>query len=316
MLTFNEKEHLYQNDGKTLISTTQLMKKHHLAPSYDFVNSVILERSANRGSLIHKEIENFIKQGNLGFTDEVVEFMKVYPQGTAWKSETMVCNDVVAGTIDLLYMENDVPYIADIKTTSVIHKDAVSWQLSIYLYLYLHYNCEADEEATKKQYYETFGACYHFKKDSTLEIVHIPLKSYEDVERLIDCERKGIEFKYELDDVETELDRLVTLEQVINDLNAQVEEAKKKQEEFRSALIKAMKDRALKTFENENIKITLVQPSKTITTVDVDKMDADIVKAYNEAKTKYDAEAKKYTTTTQKPSKEYLKISLKENINE
>ena len=314
MLKFDETTHTYTNDGKVLISVTQLMKKHHLSPSYDFVNPEILERSAKRGTLIHKEIENYIKEGLLGFTDELDEFMKVYPKGNAWRSETQVYNDIVAGTIDLLYMENDTPYIADIKTTSVIHKEAVSWQLSIYLYLYLNENGASEEN--EKQYNETLGACYHFKKDSTLEIVHIPLKSYEDVERLIDCERKGIEFKYELDDVETELDRLVTLEQVINDLNAQVEEAKKKQEEFRSALIKAIKDRNLTKFEKDNVTITLVQPSKTVTKVDTEKMDAEIVKAYKEAKEKYDEEAKKYTTTTKVPNKEYLRITLKENNNE
>lgn len=316
MLTFNEEKHIYTNDGKKLISVTQLMKKYGLSPSYDSVNPVILERSANRGSLIHKEIENFIKFGTVGFTDEVLEFMKVYPQGTAWKSETMVCNDVVAGTIDLLYMDKDVPYIADIKTTSVIHKEAVSWQLSIYLYLYLHYDCEVDEEATQKQYSETFGQCFHFKKDATLEIVYIPLKDYKDVERLIDCERKGIPFKQELDEVDNELSNYLTLEQVINELNAQVEEVKKKQDEFKDALMKAMKDRKLTTFENDGVKITIVQPSKTITNVDVEKMDAKIVKDYEEAKTKYDEEAEKYTTRTKKPSKEYLKITLKENNNE
>lgn len=314
MLNFDESTHTYTNDGKVLISVTQLMKKHHLSPSYEFVNSVILERSANRGTLIHKEIENYIKEGIIGFTDEMDNFREAYNKGNAWKSETKVCNDIVAGTIDLLYMENDVPYIADIKTTSVIHKEAVSWQLSIYLYLYLNENGVSEEN--EKQYNETFGACYHFKKDSTLEIVHIPLKPYSEVERLLDCERKGVEFKCEIDIMDNELSQFLSLEQVITDLNAQVEEAKKKQEEFKDALMKAMKERKLNTFEKDGVKITLVQPSKTVTNIDTEKMDAEIVKAYNEAKAKYDAEAKKYTTTTKVPSKEWLRITIKENNNE
>lgn len=314
MLNFDESTHTYTNDGKVLISVTQLMKKHHLSPSYEFVNSVILERSANRGTLIHKEIENYIKEGIIGFTDEMDNFREAYNKGNAWKSETKVCNDIVAGTIDLLYMENDAPYIADIKTTSVIHKEAVSWQLSIYLYLYLNENGTSEEN--EKQYNETFGACYHFKKDSTLEIVHIPLKPYSEVERLLDCERKGIEFKCEIDAVDNELSQFLSLEQVIADLNAQVEVAKKKQEEFKDALMKAMKDRKLNTFEKDGVKITLVQPSKTVTSVDTEKMDAEIVKNYNLAKAQYDAEAKKYTTSTKVQSKEYLRITLKENNNE
>ena len=122
MLEFNENNHTYTFDGKELISTTQLMRKHNLSPNYDMVNPEVLQSKAKKGTLIHKEIENFIKENKLGFTDELYEFQKYVKEHnlTSIKSETMVCNDIVAGTIDLMFMENDRPIIADIKTVNNI----------------------------------------------------------------------------------------------------------------------------------------------------------------------------------------------------
>lgn len=318
MLEFNETNHTYTFNGKVLISTTQLMRKHNLSPNYDMVNPEVLQAKAKKGTLIHKEIENFIKENKLGFTDELYEFQKYVKAHnlTSIKSETMVCNDIVAGTIDLMFMENDRPIIADIKTTSVVHKEAVSWQLSIYRYLYLSYVDGNIVPVKESEYNDVVGQVFHFNKEGILNVEEIPLKPYSDIERLFNCERLGMQFTLEIDEAENSLQNVVYLEKIINELNEKVEFAKKQQEEFNKTLMEAMKERKLNTFEKDGVKITLVQPSKTVTNVDIEKMDAEIVKAYNEAKEKYDAEAKKYTTSTKVPSKEYLRITIKEKNNE
>lgn len=318
MLEFNETNHTYTFDGKVLISTTQLMRKHNLSPNYDMVNPEVLQAKAKKGTLIHKEIENFIKENQLGFTDELYEFQKYVKAHnlTSIKSETMVCNDIVAGTIDLMFIENERPIIADIKTTSVVHKEAVSWQLSIYRYLYLSYVDGNIVPVEESEYNDVVGQVFHFNKEGELNVEEIPLKPYSDIERLFNCERLGMQFTLEIDEAENSLQNVVHLEKIINELNEKVEFAKKQQEEFKKTLMEAMKERKLNTFEKDGVKITLVQPSKTVTNVDIEKMDAEIVKAYNEAKAQYDAEAKKYTTSTKVPSKEYLRITIKENNNE
>lgn len=318
MLEFNETNHTYTFNGKVLISTTQLMRKHNLSPNYDMVNPEVLQAKAKKGTLIHKEIENFIKENQLGFTDELYEFQKYVKAHnlTSIKSETMVCNDIVAGTIDLMFIENDRPIIADIKTTSVVHKEAVSWQLSIYRYLYLSYVDGNIVPVKESEYNDVVGQVFHFNKEGILNVEEIPLKPYSDIERLFNCERLGMQFTLEIDEAENSLQNVVHLEKIINELNEKVEFAKKQQEEFKKTLMEAMKERKLNTFEKDGVKITLVQPSKTVTNVDIEKMDAEIVKAYNEAKVQYDAEAKKYTTSTKVPSKEYLRITIKEKNNE
>jgi hypothetical protein len=67
MIEFREDTHEYFLDGRKLISVTQLMRKHGLAPSYDAVPSAVLKAKAERGTLIHKEIEKYIKYGEIGF---------------------------------------------------------------------------------------------------------------------------------------------------------------------------------------------------------------------------------------------------------
>ena len=111
MLKFDEEKHIYTLDGKELISTTQLMRKHGLAPNYDGVSQEVLNAKARRGTLVHKEIENYIKSGLMGFTEEMYQFKDYADKNlnlAEIQSETMVSNDVVAGTIDLLMPKNNV----------------------------------------------------------------------------------------------------------------------------------------------------------------------------------------------------------------
>ena len=318
MLEFNETNHTYTFDGKVLISTTQLMRKHNLSPNYDMVNPEVLQAKAKKGTLIHKEIENFIKENQLGFTDELYEFQKYVKEHnlTSIKSETMVCNDIVAGTIDLMFIENERPIIADIKTTSVVHKEAVSWQLSIYRYLYLSYVDGNIVPVKESEYNDVVGQVFHFNKEGELNVEEIPLKPYSDIERLFNCERLGMQFTLEIDEAENSLQNVVHLEKIINELNEKVEFAKKQQEEFKKTLMEAMENRKLSTYERDGIKITLVKGKTKKEEILEDEMNKEIVEAYKNAKIKYDEEAKSHTKVTQVDRKPFLRITIKEKNNE
>ena len=170
MLEFNEEKHEYTLDGKKLISVTQLMQKHNLAPSYAGVSTDVLNAKAERGSLIHKEIEDYIKNKEIGFTPEMALFKEHVEQNKidVLESEYRVNNDIVAGTIDLVFIVNDVLYIADIKTTYQLHQEAVSWQLSIYGYLYWYNHDLQNKELAKLDYEQTYGQAFHFNKEGEL----------------------------------------------------------------------------------------------------------------------------------------------------
>lgn len=292
VVEFKEDTHEYFLDGRKLISVTQLMRKHGLAPSYDAVNSEVLRAKAERGTLIHKEIEDYIKTGAIGFTSELEAFINhINNSNTApLESEFIVNNDIVAGTVDMLAIDLNGKYLCDFKTTATLHKDAVSWQLSIYAELY---NLTNPAEPITK------GKAYHFQPDGTLKVVDIQLKPMAEVERLLECERKGEIYTQDLAVSNTALAELAEVESLIKSIEEQKKAAEAQAQELRASLMQAMEANGVTSFENERIKITYVAPT-TRTSVDSAKLKKELPEI-----------AEKYTKTSN--VKASLRITLKED---
>ena len=72
--TFDEEWHTFKLDGKILPSVTRLLDDG----SYDNVDPEILKRACERGTLIHKEVEMYLKRTEMGYTDEFNEFLNIY----------------------------------------------------------------------------------------------------------------------------------------------------------------------------------------------------------------------------------------------
>lgn len=292
MITFKEDTHQYFNEnGDYLISVTTLLKKHGLAPDYSAVSQEVLTAKAERGTFIHKEIEEFIKSDELGFSKEVYNFKEYNEQNgvKVLSSEFIIGNDIIAGTADLLILKDGELSIADIKTTSALHKDAVSWQLSIYAYLY----CEKFHERQIKK-----GYAYHFDNDGDLEVVEIALKPIEEIEKLLEAERNGVIYKFELKNVDNELMLLAEAEATIARYELQKKEAEEKAKELRAVIMQAMEENGVKSFENERIKLTYIAPTIR-TTIDSAKFKKELPEI-----------AEKYAKTSE--TKATLRITLKE----
>lgn len=264
MITFDEQKHEYTLDGKKLISVTQLMQKHGLAPNYAGVSTEVLEKKAERGSLIHAEIEDFIKNGEIGFTEELAQFRDYISKTkiASIESEKIVHNDLVAGTLDLLFIEDDIQTIADIKTTATLHKEAVSWQLSIYNYL----NGWTAEK----------GQAFHFNNEGVLKVVDIPFKPKEEVEKLMQAERNGEQ--YQLPQIVIDTNQLAIIEEatkIIAEADHMKKEAEIRMNEVKEAILKAMEKNSVKSFENDSLKITYVAPV-TKTTLDSARLKKEL----------------------------------------
>lgn len=270
-LVFDPQTHTYTLDGKALISVTQLMEKHGLSPNYNGVDEEVLKASAERGTLIHKEIENYIKKGEIGFTDECAEFVSyVRENNIAIKgSEVTFHNDIVAGTCDLVInSEKGYLIVADIKTTSTLHKDSVAWQLSLYAYL----------SGNKTM---NHGQAFHFSKDG-LKVVDIELKPVEEVEKLLECERKGEIYHQELVIEGFELAKFYEAEQIIVKAKEEQKRAEETQKEVYNAILKAMEEQGVKTYETDTMKIIYVAPTTRVTldTARLKKENPLMAKAY------------------------------------
>lgn len=287
---FDESTHTYTYNGKTLISTTQLLAKHHLSPDYSGVDEELLKMSAEYGNMVHKEIENYIKLGELSNNSlELASFIK-WLDNSGYEiidSEYIVCNDIIGGKADLLlrHIESGVYVIADIKTTSVIHQESVSWQLSLYNYF--------DENIAQ------LGMCLHFLKDGTLEIASIPLKTTQDIEKLIECERNGEIFTYELQGLDNAIIDLNRVETLIASYKALIKQAESEQKTIHEQIRQEMESRNIKTLDLPNMKITIVEDSNR-ETLDSKKLKVEQPEIYEQYK----------KVSLVKGS---LKITLKEN---
>ena len=282
MLEFNEENHEYKLDGKKLISVTQLMKKHGLIPNYDKVPKEMLQAKAERGTLIHEEIEAWIKQSEIGFTKETENFIQYTLSNNIEikASELQLHNDIVAGTCDLILNDKGQNVIADIKTTYQLHKDSVSWQLSIYLYLYLEWDYDEWWDSYK-------GQAFHFNKDGELNVVDIPLKPYTEIARLMTCERKGEIFTQTPEVLNVDLQEVIELENLIKYCENQKKNAEERSKKLKEVILKEMEDRNLQLIEKDGIKITYVSPT-TRKTIDSTALKKD-----------YPEIAEKYTKETQ-----------------
>lgn len=279
MLEFDAEKHEYTLDGKALISVTQLMKKHGLAPDYSAVPEDVLSKKARRGTLIHKEIEEWCKEGKEGFTDEAAAFARYAIENGVRivASEVTLHNDVVAGTCDLILNYGDGAYtIADVKTTSTLHRDAVSWQLSIYAAL------TGMAEIVR-------GQAIWFGPEG-MKAVDIPLKPKEEVERLFECERKGIPYQQTIPISEARLALLTEAELVIKRAKVELEAAQRQAQEIKDAVLKAMEEHGVKRFENEEVSVTYV-PAYSKESIDAKRLREESPETYERYKKQSEVQA-------------------------
>lgn len=269
MINFNEENHTYTNDsGKELISVTTLLKKAGISPNYDFVKKEVLTAASEKGTLIHEEIENWIKHQETGFTKELSNFITYIKEHNlkCLESELMVYNDDVAGTIDLI-LENDKGelILADIKTTSTIHYDSVSWQTSVYTDLYENLN---NDKVIKHL------QVFHFNKDGSLEVKEVAMKSHEMILKLYEF-AKNTETKFEIEcSNEYQLAKLYEAERIIEETKKQLELAQEQEKLVREVIIKSMKENGLTKFENDKISIC-IKAAYTQEKVDTKKLEED-----------------------------------------
>ena len=281
-IKFDENLHKYTVDGKEVISVTQLLQKHRITPSYDAVDKELLRMASERGTLIHEEVENWIKDREIGFTQEayyICDYLrdKIY-YGSEIISEQMVANDVVAGRFDLLFLDGKKRLVlADIKTGNSKHLFGWSWQLSLYKYLY------------EKMYGQKIESLIvMWAKNDGMTVIPCEYVGDDKIENLLNVEREG----RLISDVD-----LGVSEEELEDLQELLEEIDKKKEELnvmegkvkkiKNILYGTMEKNGVKTVDRNKLKITYVAPS-TRTSVDSKKLqkeEPEIYKKYVETTT-------------------------------
>lgn len=142
VLEYIDETHTYLYEGVVLPSITQVLKAK-FGGKYDGIPKATLERAAERGSEVHKAIEDFEQYGIECDLPELRnwKFLKKAYQFVCLDNEVPVVlfNDdepIAAGRLDLVLGENGVIGLGDIKRTATLDKNYLAYQLNLYRIAY------------------------------------------------------------------------------------------------------------------------------------------------------------------------------------
>lgn len=284
---FDEVEHTYHLNGKKLQGITGTLIPHAIGQKYADVPEHILAEKAKYGKLVHSEIEVFFN----GF-----EPSEPTPEFLAFK-KWLCGNDIMFEFAEFIVTDNEnfaTPIdgvdinanIYDWKTTAILDKESISWQLSI---------CAYFSELMGNKVNNLYAV--HLRgNECTLH--EIERKPNEEVKRLIECYLNDEPYvsTLALSNEET-LAKIYELEKMLVEIESEAKRYKALKEQMSEFLTKQMQDAGVKTFETENLKVTRVLPSET-TTFDAKALLADMPEL-----------AEKYNKTSVR--KGYLKLTIK-----
>lgn len=190
-VVFDEVGHTYTLGDKKLSGVTALLGRQIFQAKYEGIPKEYMQKAAERGSMIHRQIEMYESFGGDVLSEEVNAYIKLKAKNkfNVIETEWLVSdNEHVASSIDLIFGKDgeDGIYLYDTKTTSHLDMEYLSWQLSIYKYLFLLDNPDVNILG--------LGACWlpnpkmNYGKP---KMVDVPEKPQEWVKELIECDARG-----------------------------------------------------------------------------------------------------------------------------
>lgn len=267
-LKFNEDDHTYvrTDTGESLVSVTQLLALMGLAPDYSKVRRKVLSAAADRGKEIHREIEEYNRSGLIGFTPESQFYVTYVEENgiTPVLSECCVADSDYAGTFDELWRDKDGKYIlVDNKTTSSLHDESVSWQLSLYAHA-----LEADYGIAVS----SLGAMWLPEpKYGKPAFIEVPRK---DIDGLLDAYRKGVPYRKGLPCQADVIAEAEAWKEESDRLAEAKKEADARLKELSEQILDGMGKNGCRTFDTGYAKFTLVE-RKAPSRFDVDRYAKD-----------------------------------------
>ena len=290
-------------------SVTGIIRDNLFADEYKGVDKVTLAKAAEYGTKIHEEVELYERMGIELMSDEAREIvnMRLRERYHWLESEYFVSdNDYVAGSIDCVWesmVTKGSLALADIKTTYNYNEEYVTWQLSIYAYLFELQNPGLKIDKlfccwTKKKKVNGeerfFHECYELKRKPVAEVVALieadkarrsgegataepPLTEKADVPALLD--KDAIE--------------------AFIDIKEKAEAAKDAYEELTTRMRALMREQGLKTFDGGRLRLTYTAASERTESVSVFD-EAAFRKENPELYAKYVKETKKSKKTSER----------------
>ena len=275
-IVFDSVSHTYTRpDGVKLSGITGVLSRQLFPTKYSGISEEVLRAAAERGTNVHEEIQMYVD----GFTlanpsGEALAFIETSKAG-GWEfiaSEYNVTdNEHFASNIDIVASNGD---LYDIKTTYRLDTEYLSWQLSIYAYLFELQNIG-----------ESAGKLYGvWLRDGQCKRVEVERIGSDTIKRLLDDEVNGRQFVNfnhlpEKEDYNQMLTLATEIEREIVSLEKRSKELKSMQDEMKDVMMRVMDENGVKCWETDTIKVTRKADSQRQTS-DSARLKADNEELY------------------------------------
>ena len=287
---FDPIAHTYATpDGLVLSGVTSVLHRNMFKDKYSGIPKSVLDKAANRGSLIHAALQMQNEFGTVSELREVVNWTKIKKEHgiKPLANEYLVSDEVAYAT--MVDMVDEDLNLYDYKTTSKLDEEYLSWQLSINAYLF-----EMQNPTLKAG--KLFAVWLRW---DIAELKEVERKDDALIRDLLLCDNAGLPFECNLPQREEpkEITMLLDLEELVIHAEDNLKQLKENRDTLRSSLLQAMTDSGQKSIETERLKISVSKSSQR-TTIDAKKLQTDYPLVYDEVK----------KTTQTKPS---LRVTIK-----
>lgn len=251
-VSFDAEAHRYFLYGNELQGITGLLHKHIFPDQYKDIPQFVLDRAAERGTMVHESIELF----DAGFepaesTPEIENYKRIKAENglsTVANEYLVTDNEHFASGIDLVLSDKDDNIIlSDIKTTSVLNKEYVRWQLNIYSYLF---ELQNPDLKVSKLY------ALWLRGDNS-EFAEVERIDTDVVKDLLQCEVDDRQFVNPLAKADAKVPaEIKNAEQAVYILVSQIKELTEKKKQLSEGLLKLMQDNGVKSYKGEYITLS------------------------------------------------------------
>lgn len=263
-IMFDELNHTYTNgEGKQLSGVTALLKRQLFADKYDGISEKVLEQAAERGNLIHRQVEMYETFG--GNIDTLSDEARTYVTlKDANKFETIATEllvsdfENVASGIDVVWEKNGHVFLCDIKTTSKLDMEYLSWQLSIYKYLLLRNNPDVEIRGL----YACWLPREQYGKPKLVPVDEKPMAWVKD---LIETDARGEQWVNPEAALVAEREQSLAVPQELTRAIASYLEAEKQAKEMKEQLRALMQEHGITKWECDEFTATIGKDSETTT---------------------------------------------------
>ena len=243
---FDEEHHRYFLGEKELSGITGTLIKKAFPDTYKGIPDAILAKAAERGSVVHQNLELFdtICNSDVNIMPSVLPEVKDYNEMLISyglhhvDSEYLVTdNENFASAIDkVLADDEDNIYLADIKTTATLHYDNVSLQLSIYAKWFEEQNPDLKVKEI---------VCMWFKNGQS-KFQPLPMVADEQIDELISAYlTNDADYQYKVEVPE----QFSALEQEYRLITARIDAMKIVQDDLKEKIMKMMEDNKQKSIK-------------------------------------------------------------------